>query len=90
MSKQTISVNDIVNEASSSSFKCGSSVKSLIFLFIIVIFVLSTAFNNYVIASFKGSMNDAKEITSYGVMIEAVCIVMLYALINCLDNYNIL
>lgn len=89
MSK-AISVDQILGESSKSGRICDPSIKSLIFLFIIVIFVLSTSFNNYVIGSFKGAIRDNKETTSFGVMVQATCIVILYALVGCLEKYEVL
>lgn len=74
----------------SISIGSGLSIKSLIFLFIIIICTLSTAFTNYVISSFKGAFTDNKEITSFGTMIQAICIVLLFTVTQLLENYNIL
>jgi hypothetical protein len=85
------SVDQLMNESSSNNTPmCGSSVKSLIFLFIIVLVVLSTSFTNYVISSFKSATTDHKEVTSFGTMIQATSVVILYALLKCFENYNIL
>ena len=90
MPNGAISVDQIIAESSSISLGCSSSIKSLIFLFIIVLVVLSTCFSHYVVGSFKSALSNTKEITSFGTVIQAVSIVILYALLQCLETYGIL
>lgn len=69
----------------------GPSIKSLILLFIVCIIVLSTPFHNYVIGNVKGATtNNKNETTSFGVMLQAVCVVLLYALTTCLESFGVL
>lgn len=69
--------------------KYGTSFKSLIIMFVIVLVVLSTAFTNYVVGSFRNAVSN-REITSFGTMIQALCIVIIYAITSCLESYNVL
>jgi hypothetical protein len=85
----SIGIDKILGNSSDYSYCGGLSIKSLVFLFITIIFVLSTAFSNYILKAIKGAMSS-DQITSYGTMIQAICIVLIYALIDCLKYNNIL
>lgn len=84
----SIDVDKIMGTSTDYSY-CGASLKSLIFLFIIVIVTLSTAFSNYILKAFKGAISGDR-VTAYGTMIQATCIVLLVALTDCMKYNNIL
>lgn len=85
----TIGIDQITKDLGIASY--GPSVKSLILLFLVVIIVLSTPFHNYVINNVKGSTtNNKNETTSFGVMLQAICIVILYAFSTCLESFGVL
>lgn len=83
---ESVSINQILGD---SCNKCSFSVKSLIILFVIVIFVLSTAYTNYVLKSFHGAVSGT-EVSSFGTMIQALSIVILSAMLYYMEQQGIL
>jgi hypothetical protein len=87
MSEKGLQINDILSDIKGSS--CNVSIKLLLILFITILFVMSSIFTGYVTKSFEGAIIN-NEITSYGVVIQSIFIVIIYALISWLSKHGMI
>jgi hypothetical protein len=65
-----------------------SRFKSFIFLFILFIFVTSDVFSSVILKKINGTIENGREVTPYGVMIQGVILVLSYIAINFLVEHD--
>ena len=83
-----IKPDQILSEVNSyTSYAPG--IKSLVILFLVVLFILSSAFKGYVIDSVQGATNSQGNVTSYGSVVQGIFIVIVYAVLSWLDKYGV-
>lgn len=75
---QVDSVDLFADKSSESSVKISpKSIKLIIFLFFIFIFVISDFFVNNVVASF-GNTLEGRNLTTWGVVVQGIMLVLFY------------
>jgi len=85
----SMSIHEIQNGTSSKTAAGPYNYKILVAIFIIFVLVQSHIFVDSVIAPFHGC-TVGRDVTETGVIIQGICVVLLYIVFNCLITSDLI